>query len=409
LTRRILLPSLLLLGLPVAADDDDWPTYRHDIRRSGATTASLTLPLKPRWSHHAGQPRQAWSGPAKWDAFTANAGLQSMRNFDPCHHLTITGDRVYFGSSADDAAHCLDAATGKLQWTFFTNAPVRLPPTISNNLAYFGSDDGHAYCVDASNGNLRWKHRPASDHRLVANNENLISPWPIRTGVLVDRGKAWFAASLVPWESSYLCCLDAATGSAENGFITEHRELTLQGAMLAAGDLIYVPQGRSAPLTFNRADGKRGSAIGHAGGVLCVLTEGNQLLAGPQNQKAPTSLVRLTNLTTGKTIATFKDTTRVTVAGTTAYLHSGAHLLALDLSATPPEELWRSPQPVPSELIATATHVVLGLKDRVTLIETTTGKTAASLDVNGTAHGLAATANRLFVSTDRGTIHAFAP
>ena len=50
---------------------------------------------------------------------------------------------------------------------------------------------------------------------------------------------------------------------------------------------------------------------------------------------------------------------------------------------------------------------MLGLKDKVTLIDAATGKPAASLEVKGTAHGLAATADLLFVSTDRGTIHAF--
>lgn len=86
----------------------------------------------------------------------------------------------------------------------------------------------------------------------------------------------------------------------------------------------------------------------------------------------------------------------------------GSHYsVVLDLATTPPTELWRSPQPVPAELIATASHVVLGLKNRVVLIDSTTGQPAATLKVNGTAHGLAAAAGRLFVSTDRGTIHAF--
>ena len=70
-----------------------------------------------------------------------------MRNFDPCHYTTLADGKVYFGSSADDAAHCLDAATGKPVWSHFTNAPVRLPPTLADGLAWFGSDDGHVYCV----------------------------------------------------------------------------------------------------------------------------------------------------------------------------------------------------------------------------------------------------------------------
>ncbi len=225
------------LALPAAAADTSWPTYRHDVRRSGATEASVALPIRPLWTHDAGRPRQAWSGPAKWDAYISKANLQSMRNFDPCHHLTVAGGKVCFGSSTDDAAHALDATTGKPLWTFFTNAPVRLPPTLAVGLAWFGSDDGHVYCLDTATGALRWDKRAAPSDRLIPSNGKLISPWPVRTGVLVQDGKAWFAASLVPWEKAYLWCVDAATGDEKTGgFVAEHRDIRLQGAMLAGGD-----------------------------------------------------------------------------------------------------------------------------------------------------------------------------
>lgn len=99
---------------PCCAGNRTWPTYRHDNRRSGVTPESLAFPLVRQWVWKSPQPPQtAWSGPAKWDAYSGNSGLQSMRNFDPCFYVTSDGERVLFGSSADDAVHAIDAATGK--------------------------------------------------------------------------------------------------------------------------------------------------------------------------------------------------------------------------------------------------------------------------------------------------------
>ena len=394
-----------------AAGDESWPTYRHDTRRSGATPSTLTLPLAPAWTHTAGKPSQAWSGPAKWDAYSGNSGLQSMRNFDPCHYTTAADGHVYFGSSADDAAHCLDAATGKQVWTHFTNAPVRLPPSLADGLAWFGSDDGHAYCVDAKSGDLLWTKRAAPSDRLIASNGKLISPWPVRTGVLIDRGKAWFTASLVPWERSYLYCVDARTGSekADGCFVTRHHEVTLQGAMLAGSDSVYIPQGRAAPLAFSRTDGKHTGTIGNAGGVTCVLLDNDRLLAGPENQKSGDSQIRLTAPGEKKPVATFNHTSRATVDGNIAYLHSGQKLRSLDIAESDgKDERWSVTRPAPVELIVAGPHLILGYSGHVDILDTTDGKQLATLEVEGTAHGLTVAAGRLFVSTDRGLIHAFA-
>jgi hypothetical protein len=403
---------VFILALPAGAagEDIDWPTYRHDVRRSGATPTALALPLRPLWTFDAGRPRQAWSGPAKWDAYVSHPNLQSMRNFDPCHHLTAGGGRVFFGSSTDDAAHALDAATGKPIWTHFTNGPVRLPPTVAGGLAWFGSDDGHVYCVDAATGALRWDKRAAPSDRLIPSNGKLISPWPVRTGVLVQNGKAWFAASLVPWEKSYIWCVDAATGDeASGGFLAEHRGIRLQGAMLAGGDLLYIPQGRAAPLAFKMADGSPAGSIGQAGGVTCVLTPDNRLLAGPQNQRSGGNQIRLTRLGEKKPIATIGGTNRVAVAGAVAYYQSAGHLVSTDLAAQPkPKNLWRVPEAeIPVELIVAGSHLILGLHDHIEIREASTGKLAATLQVDGAAYGLAVAEGCLFVSTDKGVIHAF--
>ncbi|KKK45451.1 hypothetical protein LCGC14_3165450, partial [marine sediment metagenome] len=81
---------VLLVALSAAAAD--WPTYRHDNRRSGVTADKVTLPLKEAWKRTSPTPPQpAWEGPAKWDAFAAIRGLASMRDFDPVFFVTAAG------------------------------------------------------------------------------------------------------------------------------------------------------------------------------------------------------------------------------------------------------------------------------------------------------------------------------
>ena len=50
---------------------EDWSTYRHDNRRSGVTKESPVFPLKLKWKKLSNiAPMMAWSGPAKWDAYS---------------------------------------------------------------------------------------------------------------------------------------------------------------------------------------------------------------------------------------------------------------------------------------------------------------------------------------------------
>ena len=234
--------SILLLVTALNLQAEDWPTYRHDNRRSGVSSEQLPAQLKEAWTYKSPAPPQtAWSGPAKWDAFSGNKDLQSMRNFDPAFFVTTAGQDVYFGSSVDNAVHCIDARTGKERWVFFTDSAVRFPPTASNGKLYFGSDDGFAYCIDAKSADEIWRHRPLVDKRHTPSNGKLISLWPCRTGVLVQGKRAYFAASMLPWEASYLCAVDALTGKLEGSgcFEAKQTKVTLQGALLALS-LIHI-------------------------------------------------------------------------------------------------------------------------------------------------------------------------
>lgn len=428
---------------------ESWPTYRHDPRRSAVSDEQLSFPLRQAWVRKSNQPPQtAWSGPAKWDAWTGNSGLQSMRNFDPCFFVTVDNGHVFFGSSVDDAVHALDASSGEELWVYITGAAVRLPPTLYEGKAYFGSDDGVVYCCDSRTGKLVWKLAAAPSKLRVTSDRKLISLWPIRTGVLVRDGMACFGASLVPWKPSYLWQVDALTGKAdaERCFRTEVSEVTLQGALLASDERIYVPQGRAAPLAFNSSDGASIGPIGEAGGVFCILTEDEMLLTGPQNQKSPTDQMRVADALNRERLATFSGANRIIVDGQKAWVPTAGQLKLLDRSLyvsasvdagranrivrdkkiTDPavkekakadmaaalerqKTAWRwgVECPPPSELIKAGDTVFVGLDDEVRAYHAGTGERVWASPVEGTAHGLAVAEGRLFVSTGRGHVYAF--
>ena len=459
--RLLSLLAILAALLAAGSANADWPTYQGDNLRSAVATDALTTPLRLAWTFRSpAPPRPAWTGHARWDAWIT-IHTKPMRNFDPVFYVTAADGAVYFGSSVDDAVHCLDASTGEQRWVFPTDGAVRLPPTIDAGRAYFGSDDGWAYCIDARDGSLVWKYRLAADERLIASDGKVLSSWPCRTGVLVADGKAYCSASLLPWEQSFLCALDAATGS-DSGpglYRAVHTGVTMQGAMLSSPEHLYVPQGRSAPLVFSRATGKSLGTAGAGGGVYAVLTDDRQLIHGPGNKTGWLSLGRAEGF---DRVVTVGAADRIVIAGPMAYMHQGAELAALDRasylaaqneraalgarkaaleenlrelgSGASPEQKtrlandirslqvaiakaesdiaaslrWRADCPLALSMVLAGDLLIVGGDDQVAAHRASDGRRVWRAEVNGRAHGLAVATGNLFVSTDEGAIHCFA-
>ena len=136
-------PAICLFGLIALGQAADWPTYQHDYARTGVARESLLAPFTDGWVHRSRHaPRPAWRGEAKWDGWNKVYDLKSRQIFDYAYHPVIADGLLYYGSSADDKIYCLDAATGEQRWTFFTEGPVRLAPTIAEGRVFVGSDDG---------------------------------------------------------------------------------------------------------------------------------------------------------------------------------------------------------------------------------------------------------------------------
>lgn len=391
------------------AGADDWPVFRHDAERSGYTPDGIKAEqLQTAWVITSPQPpRPAWPGPARWDAYANIRGLRSMRNYDAAYQITIAGDSLFYGSSADDAVHCVDIQNGNERWTFTTDGPVRIAPSIYEGRVYFGSDDGHAYCVAAENGQLIWKSESIQEERFILNNGRFISHWPCRTGVVVANGTAWYGLSLLPWKLSYLVSVDAATGKPKTSehYIRRLQNQTLEGGLLLHDEAIIALRGRVAPFLFNRHDGSDIGAIREGGGgVFATLDSAGNLLHGPGNKTGWITQTNPGNLTRTGTVK--NQNAVVSLPARNIFLSDDA---VTAINKETGDTTWQTYFRSAAEIIVAGDTVFVGGNDVVCALRVADGKQTWRAEVTGRVYGMAAAAGRLFVSTDQGSIHCFLP
>jgi len=165
----------------------DWPTFRHDAGRSGATKAAVPAELQRMWQ-------------------TAVGGRLSA--------LTMADGKLFVASVDAHTVYALDAGSGEMRWSFTAGGRVDSPPTIWQGRVLFGSADGWIYALRASDGALAWRFRAApEDQRLMAH-EQIESVWPVSGSVLVRDGVVYAVAGRAMWLDGglRLVRLDAATG-----------------------------------------------------------------------------------------------------------------------------------------------------------------------------------------------------
>ena len=145
----------------------DWPTYRHDIGRSGATSANVSADLKTNWRTRLGGRLSA---------------------------IALADSRLFVSSIDTHTVHALDKDTGEALWAYTTGGRVDSPPTYHKGLVLFGSADGHVYALRATDGVLAWRFRGAPLDRRVMAWEQLESTWPVHGSVLVYDGVLYCTA-----------------------------------------------------------------------------------------------------------------------------------------------------------------------------------------------------------------------
>ena len=270
---------LCILILASSAHSADWPTYLSDNQRSAMTSEQLPETLSEQWCYTARhQPLPAWPGPAKTDYWHREANLKPRVIYDRAYHVVSDGNKIYFGSSANDKLTCLNASTGAEVWSFFAGGPIRLAPTLFQNRVYVGADDGFVYCLDGTNGALVWKFDAAENARLLPGNERLMSIHPVRTGILIEDGIAYFFAGMFPNEGVTLFALDALSGRPI--WSKPEQSLSPQGYLLASKTKLFVPTGRTTPVAFRRADGQPIGQFKGNGGTYAILNDETLLYGG---------------------------------------------------------------------------------------------------------------------------------
>jgi len=237
--QKIILFTLFLAPILNA---DEWPTYMFDNTRSGLCNNKLSLPLTLQWSYrNTYQPQPAWPAPAQNDYFHKKFNLKARVIYDRAFHLTAADGKLFFGSSADDAIHCLDMKEGVPLWSYTTEGPVRLAPSYNDGKVYAGSDDGAIYAINAEDGKLIWKCRPVKDDLRLPGNQRIISLFCIRSSIMIIGDKGIFTAGLFPMQGVYYGAVDL-----KNGKILDLKKVNFsaQGYLKEISDKIFIPTGR---------------------------------------------------------------------------------------------------------------------------------------------------------------------
>ena len=166
----------------------DWPTYRHDSRRSGAASGPVPVEAASLWT------------------------AQLTGRLSP---PVVAGGRAYVVEMDAHTVHVFDAENGEPLWQHAAGGRIDSPPTVWRGRVLFGSTDGFVTCLRATDGALLWRYFAApSDRRLTAFDQ-IESVWPVHGTILVENDVAHFIvgrSAFLDGGMQYVR-IDARTGS----------------------------------------------------------------------------------------------------------------------------------------------------------------------------------------------------
>ncbi len=152
---------------------NDWPTYRHDARRTGATSCDVGPQLHEQWQ------------------------VRLQGKLTP---PVVAADRVYVAAKDEHTLYSFGIENGRKLWQFTAAGRIDSPPSVHGELVLFGCADGRVYCLRASDGQLVWRFKAAPQEQRIIAFGQLESPWRVHGSVLLKDGAAYFTAG----RSSYL-------------------------------------------------------------------------------------------------------------------------------------------------------------------------------------------------------------
>ncbi len=227
---------------PLAALDvsqNDWPTFRHDSWRSSYTPVNMPEAVRPLWS------------------------CQLPTGELPTAPVMV-GGRTFIADRSGAVRALNDR--GQIEWTTLTGGPVYYSPAIADGRLFVGSADGRVYAMEAATGRLLWSYRVAPQSRWMPVYGKLISTWPVAGGVLVEEGVVYAAAGIAHYDGTYVVALDAATGQPRwrndtSGVLSEQVNcgISLQGELQIRGDELQFLGG--GPYQFGRYDRRTGKCL----------------------------------------------------------------------------------------------------------------------------------------------------
>ncbi len=213
-------------AVKTSVEAGDWPTYRHDGTRGGATPSRVSAELKPVW--------------------------QAKLSTTPSPPV-IAQNRVLVSDVHAHAVHALDALTGETIWQHHAGGRIDSPPTGYSGLVLFGSRDGWVHCLRAVDGELVWRFKDLPD-KLIGAFGQLESAWPVGGSLLVINDTVYFAAGRSSFLDGgiFLYALDPYTGlvkrsrriygpfDADSGFPAVDNQGSKADVLVTDGELLYM-------------------------------------------------------------------------------------------------------------------------------------------------------------------------
>jgi len=230
---------------------------------------------------------------------------------------------------------------------------------------------------------------------------------------MVQDGKAYAGFGLVPWEASYLSCVDANSGTQiyRTTLNVDNRlGHTLEGALLSTSDRIFAPQGRISPVSFNLSTGVRQARLEGGGGAFAIVTNDGKLLTGPgfgnsSFAKSRKTFIQETNANNLSAIVRHADAHAVLATATTFHFLIKEKISTVNRSGGATK--WLGTLAGANTLALAGTTLFVGGKNRVIALDSSNGRELWTAVVIGEVHSLAIANGKLFASTSGGKIYCY--